>query len=174
MDLRKLEFYQLLNWIMVFIVSISMLFYGLGKIVQFEHITGSINLDEITGQELMWAFYGYSKTYPLIIGFFEIMGAMLLLFRRTRIFACFLLTTILFNIILQDIIYEVNQGALFSAIYYQLLIFIILSFNYKQVKQIMDSFFKSKSSKLNKQKIISMILAFSVALVLKYFEAIVF
>jgi len=109
-------------WIVVF----GMLVYGAGKIVQFE---GATNIDkrvgELTGMELMWAFYGYSKTFILIMGALEITGGLLMLFKKTRLLGCLLVTTILVNIILQDIFYGVHLGALKAAILYQSLTLII-------------------------------------------------
>lgn len=118
----------------VLVVSTAMVIYGVGKMIQFP-ATVDIpkKVAELSGQELMWAFYGYSKSFPTILGILETLGGMLLLFRKTRLLSTFLLSTILVNIILQDIIYHVNQGALISAIIYQLLIFGILIINKERV-----------------------------------------
>ena len=53
----------------------------------------------------LWAFYGYTKVYPIIMGIFEITGALLLLFRQTRFIGGLMITSILLNVILQDIFY---------------------------------------------------------------------
>ncbi len=90
----------------------------------------------------MWAFYGYSKIYPLVLGFFEIAGAILLLFRKTRLLGGLVITSILFNVILQDVFYGVNEGALRAAILYQVSVFIIFWLNRKLLTQIMQFYFK--------------------------------
>ena len=113
-----------------YIVVFAMFAYGIGKIIQFD---GAVKIDktisELTGMQLMWAFYGYSKPFVITLGLLEISGGVLLLLKRTRILGCLLVTSILVNVILQDIFYGVHVGALRAAIIYQLLIIIILWFN---------------------------------------------
>ena len=132
----------IIYWTAIFIVSTSMFVYGIIKPFQFMEINNSVNhLSE--GHKLMWNFYSYTKTYPIIIGVFEIIGAIGLLFNRTRIFACLLLTTILVNIILQDYFYEISP--LNSSILYQILIFIILLIDRKKVVEIFSKLFEVKT-----------------------------
>ena len=109
------------------IVAFTMFSYGVGKIVQFSNaIEVKKTLPELTGMELMWAFYGYSLPFALTIGFLEILGAVLIFFKKTKIIGCLLTSIILVNIILQDIFFNVNKGALITAIILQLFILIIL------------------------------------------------
>jgi len=69
------------------------------------------------------------------LGVLEMLGGILMLLRRTRLIGCLLVTSILVNVILQDIFYGVNVGALKAAIIYQLLIFAILWLNKAKVIQ---------------------------------------
>ena len=133
----------IIYWTAIFIVSTSMFVYGIIKPFQFMEINDSVNNHLSEGHKLMWNFYSYTKTYPIIIGVFEIIGAIGLLFNRTRIFACLLLTTILVNIILQDYFYEIS--ALNSSIFYQILIFIILLIDRKKVIEIFSKLFEIKT-----------------------------
>ena len=86
-----------LTWLVVFMMSI----YGVMKVLQFK---GAVNIDktipQLTAMEIMWAFYGYSFPFALTIGVFEILGATLLFFKKTRLIGCFFLSTILINIII--------------------------------------------------------------------------
>ena len=133
----------IIYWAAIFTVSISMFVYGIVKPAQFTDMDNIINNHLSEGHRLMWNFYSYTKTYPIIIGVFEVIGAITLLFRRTRIFACLLLTTILVNIILQDYFYEIS--ALNSSIFYQILIFIILLIDRKKVVEIFSKLFEVKT-----------------------------
>ena len=81
-------------------------------------------INKMDPMTLMWAFYSYSKTYAIIIGLFEISGAILYLIPKTRLFGGLILSCILINIILQDYFFKVDVGALANAILFQLLIFI--------------------------------------------------
>lgn len=121
-----------MSWLVVF----AMLIYGGAKIVQFDGAADSAKpVSELTGMELMWAFYGYSVVYAIILGLLEITGAILIFFKKTRIIGCLFTSTILINIIIQDIIFDVNKGALRAAILYQILLLGILFLNKQKVMQ---------------------------------------
>ena len=154
-----------IKWTIIFIVSISMIVYGVTKPIQFSDFSNSTNVNVSEGHKIMWSFYSYSLTYPLIIGFFEILGGISLLSNRSRIFGCILLTIILSNIIIQDYIYEIV--ALKSAIFYQILVVIILFFDNEKIKRVIKVLFTT--SKFSKNLIL-IIIALIIALFVKYYE----
>lgn len=168
MSITKAKIVNLIYWIIILSVSTSMLVYGLGKPLQFSGYK-SADLNHMSGHDVMWTFYGYSMALPIIIGVFEVAGAVLILFNRTRILGCFLLSTLLINIILQDYIYEIS--ALGTAVYYQFLILIILWFDSARLKKIINELFKS-----DKKKISWIILAIALVFVflLKFLETKIF
>jgi len=155
----------LFYWTIIFVVAGSMIVYGISKPVQFQSFKDATNLNVSEGHKLMWTFYSYSLIYPIIIGVFEVIGGILLLLNRTRVLGCILLTVILSNIILQDYVYEIT--ALNSAIYYQILILIILVFDSKKVKKIIDEVLRSEKTNRN---MVLMIFALVIAILFKYFE----
>lgn len=159
-----------IHWISIFIVSISMFAYGASKSIQFRKVSEVVDLSTISGQDLMWAFYGYSVTYPIIIGVFQVIGAISLLFAKTRLFGCLLLSTILFNIIIQDFIYDVNHGAFKSAILYQVLLFLLMAFNFTHMKEVIKILFQKSKTFAIKNKIIFLLLSFIIAVIWKNFE----
>ena len=142
---------QILENAFSYIVVFAMFAYGGGKIIQFDGaIETNTTVSEMTGMQLMWAFYGYSKPFVITLGVLEITGGILMLLKRTRILGCLFVTTILINVILQDIFYDVNVGALRAAIIYQSLIIIILWFNKVKLIQsfkILTTFNASDESK---------------------------
>ncbi|MGV0978326.1 hypothetical protein [Empedobacter falsenii] len=162
----KQKLIYILYWAAIFTVSISMFVYGIVKPAQFTNMDNIINNHLSEGHQLMWNFYSFTKGYPIIIGFFEVIGAITLLFRRTRIFGCLLLTTILVNIILQDYFYEIV--ALNSSIFYQVLIFVILIIDRKRVIEIFSKLFELKT-KL-KPNWILILISFILAIGFKFFE----
>lgn len=130
MNLDKKDKIRIVENACTYVVVFAMLVYGGAKAVQFRGANQvSKTVAEMTGQELMWAFYGYSFPYILTIGFLEITGAVLLFFPKTRIIGCLLVSSILVNVILQDIFFGVNVGALRAALLYQVLILFILWLN---------------------------------------------
>jgi len=130
MKFIKKEIFEIIENAFTYIVVMAMFVYGIAKITQFDGgLTTNKTASELSGMQLLWAFYGYSKPFALTLGALEILGGILLFIKRTRILGCLFLTTILVNVILQDIFYEVNVGALKAAIIYQILVIGILWFN---------------------------------------------
>lgn len=161
------------DWIDIFenavswVVVLNMMIYGLSKWVQFDGATViDKSVSEMSGMELMWAFYGYSKIFALTIGFFEIVGSLLILIRKTRLLGCFFTSTILINIIIQDIIFEVHIGALRAAVIYQSLIFIILWTNKEKVVEGIRAFLLVPKSKKSGKKLLIMTLITLLAFVI--------
>lgn len=133
MYLTRRDWLQILENALAYIIVLAMLAYGVGKLVQFKHAQHvSTPVSELSGMQLMWAFYGYSRPFVLTLGVLEIIGGLLVLVKRYRLIGCLLVSTILINVILQDIFYNVNIGALRAAILYQIAIFIIFILN-KQI-----------------------------------------
>ena len=146
----KIEIFEnAISWIVV----IAMLIYGGGKLIQFD---GAVEIDktisEMTGMELMWAFYGYSKSFAITLGVFELIGGFLILIKRTRIIGCLFTSTILMNVILQDIYFGVHLGALKAAILYQLLILIILLLNKEKLIMSMKTLLMPDKTEQTKTK----------------------
>jgi len=144
MNFNKKDRIEILENAISWIVVLAMFIYGAGKLIQFN---GAAEIDkgisELTGMELMWAFYGYSKSFAMTLGLFEIIGGILILTKRTRIIGCLFTSSILVNVILQDIYFGVHFGALRAALIYQILILIILWLNREKlirgIKVLMES-----------------------------------
>lgn len=168
----KTEKLEILETAVTWIVVMAMFVYGAAKFVQFE---GAAKLDktvaELTGMELMWAFYGFSKPFALTLGVLEIMGAFLMLFKKTRLIGCLFTSTILVNIILQDVFYGVNKGALRAAIWYQLCILLILVLNKEQLIAGIRQLVAIVKTQQTKQRwMVKLLLAFLIFAVLRVFE----
>lgn len=133
MYLTRKNWLQILENALAYIIVFAMLAYGVGKMVQFKHAQHvSTPVSELSGMQLMWAFYGYSRPFVLTLGALEIIGGLLILIKRFRLIGCLMVSSILINVILQDIFYDVNIGALRAAILYQIAIIIIFIIN-KQI-----------------------------------------
>ena len=145
MNKSLLKYY--FEWCCITTYTIILGTYALAKGTQFENrLNIATPVNELSPFRLMWAFYGQSITYPIIIGIFQLLSIILIIPRKTRLFGCILGTVILSNIILQDIIYAVPKGALFNAIFLQFLIVIIINFNKKEYFQKMKSLLSIESS----------------------------
>ena len=153
------------------LVSFSMIIYGVGKIAQFKGTySASANkvVSELTGQQLMWVFYDYSYQFALIIGVFEIIGAILISYKKTRLLGCIFTSFILCNIIIQDYIFDII--ALKTAVFYQILILIIMWFNRRVIKNTYYSALIETKPLINKSKIIFFSLSLMLFALLKTIE----
>ncbi len=148
MNFIKKHKIEILENAFAYVVVLAMLAYGVGKWVQFNGAAAlNLKVSEMTGMQLMWAFYGYSRPFVLTLGALEIVGGILMFFQRTRLIGCLFVSTILINIILQDIFYGVNVGALRAAILYQTLIFCIFYIQRVKIKQIWKILISSELQK---------------------------
>jgi len=172
MIISKKDKIEILENAISYIVIFAMFAYGIGKMVQFEGASSTnLKVSEMTAQQLMWAFYGYSKPFVLTLGFLEIIGGTLMLIKRTRILGCLFVSTILVNVILQDIFYRVNIGALRAALLYQVFIFFILWFNKEKLIQSFKIITSSNKANIyKKENFIKIILSFVLFVIIRIFE----
>lgn len=172
MNLTKKDKIEIFENSISWIIVLAMFIYGGAKIIQFD---GAAEIDktvsEMTGMELMWTFYGYSKSYAITLGIFEVIGGILILNKRTRIIGCLFTTTILVNVILQDIYFGVNLGALKAAILYQLLILTILWLNKEKLITSINTLLTSEKIQQTKTKFfVKLLIAFGIFVVLRISE----
>ncbi len=124
-------------------VFIFLNLYGLGKIAggQFYHPgrmpenVANTPLGEADPFDLAWSFMGSSFAYILFIGLSEVVGAWLLLWERTKLLGVVVLLPIMVNILVFDVIFFDEYGALASATIYTLLLLVILLLNRERVSQ---------------------------------------
>ncbi len=105
--------------------------YGIAKPWQFAHYADfDVAIDDLTvqlgGFSLMWYFFAYSGTLPIIVGLFECTGAILLLFSRTKLIGAAILLPVLSTVVLFDFVFEVQAFATANAIaYFSVCLFVI-------------------------------------------------
>ncbi|MHA6697491.1 hypothetical protein [Chryseobacterium sp. A301] len=165
----KIEIFEnAISWIIVF----AMFVYGGAKIIQFNGASAiNKSVSELSGMELMWAFYGYSKSFAITLGIFEIVGGILILIKKTRVIGSLFTSTILINVILQDIYFGVHLGALRAAIIYQLLILIILWLNRNKLIRSIKTLLESNKIQQTKMKyIVKIVMALALFAALRILE----
>ena len=159
MNLTKKDKVEIFENAISWIVVMAMFIYGGGKLFQFGEVTEiDKTVSEMNGMELMWAFYGYSKSFAITLGVFELIGGLLILINKTRIIGCLFTSTILVNVIFQDIYFGVHLGALKAAIVYQLLLLIILYLNRDKLIMSIKTLLISDKNKQTKIKFLIKIL----------------
>ena len=101
-----------LRVIVRYALAFTLLGYGVAKLSchQFP-APGLRRLDEHYGNSspmgLLWTFMGSSPTYQVFSGAAEVLGSMLLLWRRTTLLGALVLATVLVNIVLLNFCYDV-------------------------------------------------------------------
>ncbi len=136
--------------------------YGLGKILGGQFYRRGKLPEEVAIQtladanafDLAWSFMGYSQAYITFIGISQIIGAFLLLFNRTKFLGIIILIPILLNIIVFDIIFLPDHGALSSAILYFSLLLLVIYFNKNKLIEALKKLIKvsANEAKLNSFK----------------------
>jgi|GEM_PF-280159 len=133
-------------------VSFYLMVYGFGKIMKGQFAFDGPLLEkaakDLSGFELTWVFFGYSYSYVVIIGLGQIIGAILLIPRATRILGALILVPILVNIVLVDIFYGIPHGATVNAIFFLLGILAILWLHREKLLKILQIFLKTTTEKI--------------------------
>lgn len=103
----------LLQTILRYHVALTLILYGLSKVFMLQFGEMDINRLETpmgnqTGMSYVWAFMSYSKLYTMTSGWIEVIGGVLLLFRKSTFIGAFILFIAMANVVLIDIGYDVR------------------------------------------------------------------
>ncbi len=103
---------KFLDWLRYF-CAFMLYMYGLSKLL---HLQFSLNSElaqrpvgSLTGYQLTWYYYGYSRIYASILGLTQVTGATLLLFRKSTLLAALIMTPVMANILLINVFILVND-----------------------------------------------------------------
>jgi len=116
-------------------------FYGLQFIVPAE--IADMPMNRQTGEWLTWFYFGYSHTFGIIIAMIQIAGGYLLLFRKTLLIGAIILFSLLFNLTLINIFYQMNAGALLQSVLLTIGVWFLILLDYKKL---VVFFLKTKSN----------------------------
>ena len=109
-DLRRLHY-----WTRVYVryaLATILLSYGFNKVIKLQFPFPSLDrllkpIGERSPMGLLWDFMGYSKPYTFFAGAMEVLGGMLLFFRRTTTLGALVLVSVLTNVVLLNFSYDV-------------------------------------------------------------------
>ena len=129
LDRKRNSYSRLFYFLRIFIryyLAQYLLLYGYAKILKFQFPPPDLRrLSETYGESspmgLAWTFLGFSNAFNYFMGFFEAIGGVLLLFRRTTLLGACIACTVMVNVVLINFCYDVPVK-LFSC---QLLLFIL-------------------------------------------------
>ncbi len=126
-------------------VAFDLATFGWEKLFHFQFVVPLNKLDlplsSFSSQDLFWTFFSHSYPLGCIIAGCQITGAMLLLFRRTRLAGVFILLPVLANILLMDIFYQVGTSVVIHA---SIMISGVLYFLFIEFNRLKEFFFIAK------------------------------
>jgi uncharacterized membrane protein YphA (DoxX/SURF4 family) len=135
LDRKRPDYRTLHEWLRIYVryaLGFTMLGYGMDKVfaLQFNSsLPGPDRLAEPLGNyspfALMWTFMGYSKPYTIFAGAGEVIGGVLLLFRRTTTLGAIIICGVMANVVALDFSYGVALKILVS-FYLLLAIFLLV------------------------------------------------
>ena len=139
LDKKRTSYTTLFYWFQTILrvfLCIAMILYGLAKVFKGQFADPSLELllqpvGEMSPMGLAWAFMGHSMVYNIFIGSLEILGGLLLLYRKTSTLGSILILGIMMNVTIMNLTYDIPVK-LFS-IHLVLMAFILLVANGKRV-----------------------------------------
>jgi hypothetical protein len=116
LDLFKIKSYKvipLFRFLAAYYIAFILLKYGVDKIVKRQFYLPEPNIlyanfGSLTRDTLFWSTFGTSRSYSLITGGMEVVTAILILVKRTRIAGLFLSVLILANILLINFSFDIS------------------------------------------------------------------
>jgi hypothetical protein len=103
----------------------------------------NLPMNQQSGEWLTWYYFGHSYTFGVILALIQISGSYLLLLRKTVLAAAFMLFAFMLNLMLINIFYQMNAGALLQSVLLTIgIAFLILS----DYKRLVAFFFKIKTN----------------------------
>ena len=135
LDRKRSSYNKLYYWFRVYLryaVAIVMLGYGMDKLIPVQMIYPNANtlLGKFGDQshfDVLWNFIGSSPGYQIFTGLCEITASLLLLFRRSSVFGCLFMCTILTNVVALNIFYNVSVKT-FSSLLLVCILFLLAPF----------------------------------------------
>ena len=123
-----------------FVAAFLILVYGFAKLngSQFTILASELDkpMGQVSGFWLTWYYFGYSPIYGNFIALVQVFGGILLMFRKTTLLGSCILLPVLINIILVDIFYQIDVGALLVAVIIAATLIIILSFHKVELREV--------------------------------------
>nr|AYM53981.1 membrane protein [Pyxidicoccus sp.] len=109
---RYVKAYDLLRVYVRYLLALTMVSYGFAKVFKTQFPFPSPErlvqpLGEFSPMGLLWTFMGYSPGYNLFTGGAEVLGGVLLLFRRTTTLGALVVIAVMVNVVALNFFYDV-------------------------------------------------------------------
>ena len=140
-DRHKTQYNKLNYWFRLYVrymVALIMFGYGIDKLIPVQMSYPGVTelLTPFGDQGLfstVWNFIGASPGYEIFTGACEVIGSLLLIFRRTYVFGSLFMCTILCNVVALNIFYNIPVK-LYSSLLLVCVLFLLLPYAYKLIQ----------------------------------------
>ena len=147
LDRNRLSYNILFYWFQVILrttLIFAMLLYGLAKIFKGQFPEPSLErllqtVGDMSPMGLAWTFMGHSFFYNIFIGFAEILGGVLLIFRRTVTLGSLIIIGVMSNVLMMNLTYDIPVKLVSAH-----LVFMALILLFANGLNVFDFFFKNK------------------------------
>ena len=148
-DRGRKNYNLLYHWLYVFVryfLAVTMLVYGFSKVFCWQMAPPTLsNLVTMMGdywpQKLAWNYMGYSKTFQIFCGLGEVIGGLLLFWRRTTLVGSLVLIPIITTVFMMNISFDIDVK---TESFSYLLMSMFLLFPYR--RQLLNPFIKNNVS----------------------------
>ena len=114
-DWERRNYKTLLGWLVIFVryyLAFVMLTYGLVKVIKLQFPYPTMEMLDVTygnssPMRLLWTFMGYSESYTIFAGLGEVIGGLLLFFRRTTTLGALVVLGVMGNVAVMNFSYDV-------------------------------------------------------------------
>ncbi|MGY4539391.1 hypothetical protein ACVW0P_003825 [Mucilaginibacter sp. UYNi724] len=121
-----------------YLLGSVMIAYAIPKILKAQFViipfeTWQTPLEHLSGKSLAWAFLGYSTWFEIMLGFFELIPAVLLLFRRTTLTGAILIFPLTLNVFLINMALNISHNTKVIALILLVLNILVLVFEWRKL-----------------------------------------
>jgi len=154
LDRKRENYNRLFYWFSLFVIPVisGVVFgYGISKLIpvqmHYPNFTDAQkHVGDLTPFELIWLALGYGQPYQIFTGLFEVVGAVLILFKRTRVVGLIVIACVMLNVVMIDYAYVV--GNVMITAFYILLISMFLMAPY--AVELVRFFLRHENASLNR------------------------
>ncbi|AKT36878.1 DoxX family protein [Chondromyces crocatus] len=115
LDARRTHYTRLAAWLRLtlrYALGVVMIDYGLAKIIPTQFVEPGLialltPLGELSPMGLLWNFMGHSTPYATFGGVAEVVGGLLLFFRRTTTLGALVVIGVMSNVVMMNLSYDV-------------------------------------------------------------------
>lgn len=122
--------------------GIFVIFTGVMKVFMGQFTQTDIGLEDVKkvdSVDMVFLFYHASGNYIYIIGLIQMLGGVLLIFKKTSVIGAFICLTIFLNVMLINYYFHWGMGMVIFMTLLNLSFILTLSFEYKRLKNLLVS-----------------------------------